>query len=79
MPLIHSAIKKMRQDLKKTKENRDFKVKLKSQIKKAKKGKTADSVKTAISLLDKAVKKKILKKNTANRYKSQLTKNKKVK
>jgi len=79
MPLIHSAIKKMRQDIKKTKVNRDFKVKLKSQIKKAKKGKNAEVVKTAISLLDKAVKKKILKKNTANRYKSQLMKSKKVK
>ena len=79
MPIIHSAIKKMRQDVKKTRDNRDFKVKLKSQIKKAKKGKNTESRKIAISLLDKAVKKKILKKNTANRYKSQLTKNKIIK
>lgn len=63
----------MRQDIKKTKINRDFKTKLKSQIKKAKKVKNAESIKKAISLLDKAVKKKILKKNTANRYKSQVS------
>lgn len=72
MPILPSAIKKMRQDEKKTLLNRAFKDKLHTAIKRAEKEKKSSSVNNAISLVDKAVKKHILKRNTASRITSRL-------
>lgn len=74
MPIIKSAIKKMRKDAIRTKLNKSFKDKLKQAVKKAYKDKSEDSVKKAISIIDKAVGKNILKKNTASRWKSKAAK-----
>ena len=71
MPLIHSAIKKMRKDETRTQANKIFIKKMKSSIKKALNTKKN---KEAVSLIDKAVKKKIIKKNKAARLKSKLAK-----
>lgn len=71
MPIIKSARKKMRTDIKKTKENRAFKEKMKKAIKKALKGKELSN---AVSIIDKGYKKKILKKNTAARLKAKISK-----
>lgn len=74
MPVIKSAIKKLRQDRKQEKLNDEFRKKLESAVAKAKKSKTAESVKNAISFVDKAVKINILHKNKGSRVKSSLSK-----
>ena len=74
MPLIKSAIKKLRQDRKREKQNDQMRDSVASAIKKAKKDTKGESVKQAISLVDKAVKKNILHKNKAARIKSSLQK-----
>jgi small subunit ribosomal protein S20 len=74
MPIIQSAIKKMRKDQKRTKQNKIFISRLKDTINKAEKTKETKVYREAISLIDKAVKKKIMKKNTGTRRKSKLTK-----
>ena len=73
MPIIKSAIKKMRKDKRRTKFNRLFRLRLKTAIKKAKEEKNKTTVTCAISLLDKAVKRHILPKNTGSRIKSRLS------
>lgn len=74
MPVIKSAIKKLRKDRKREKTNDTFRANVKSAISKAKKDKKAESVREAIVLVDKAAKKNILHKNKASRMKSALTK-----
>ncbi|MBI2036468.1 30S ribosomal protein S20 [Candidatus Microgenomates bacterium] len=74
MPIIKSAIKKLRQDRKRTKINRAKKENLKELIKKAKKSKTAEAVKKAQSAIDKAAKTHLIHKNKAARLKSALSK-----
>lgn len=74
MPIIHSAIKKMRKDAKRTKINKAFSSTLKAKIKEAKNNKDAKTFTQAVSYIDKAVKKHLLKKNTASRLKSHLAK-----
>ncbi len=74
MPVIKSAIKKLRQDRKREKQNDTIRATVKSAIKKAQKDAKGESVKAAISLIDKAAKKNILHKNKAARMKSSLTK-----
>jgi len=74
MPIIKSAIKKMRKDKKRTKLNKSFLIKMKASIRKAKKENKKENIKNAVSFIDKAVKKGILKKNTASRIKSKVTK-----
>jgi small subunit ribosomal protein S20 len=74
MPVIKSAIKKLRKDRKREKENDTFRAALEKAIKAAKKAKTAKSVSSAVSIIDKAVKKNLLHKNRAARFKSQLSK-----
>ncbi|RJQ27472.1 30S ribosomal protein S20 [Candidatus Parcubacteria bacterium] len=74
MPLIKSAIKKLRQDRKKEKIRDQFRKELDKSVKKANKEKKADLVKKAISLVDKAVKKNIIHKNKGARIKSGLSK-----
>jgi small subunit ribosomal protein S20 len=74
MPVIKSAIKKMRQDKKREIENNVLRVKIDRAIREAKKTKTAKTVSSAVSLVDKGVKKNLLPKNRAARIKSSLSK-----
>lgn len=74
MPVIKSAIKKLRKDRKREKQNDVIRASIKSAISRAKKDKKPESVREAIVLVDKATKKNILHKNKASRVKSSLTK-----
>ena len=74
MPVIKSAKKKLRQDKKRAKRNEKVLKSLKELIKKAHKKPSADSIKKAVSLADKAAKKHLLHKNKAARIKSSLSK-----
>jgi small subunit ribosomal protein S20 len=81
MPTTKSAMKAMRQSIKrrvrntKVKETYKGAVKdLKKLITAAKKTETAEALKKAMSALDKAVKKNVIHKNKASRLKSRLAK-----
>jgi small subunit ribosomal protein S20 len=74
MPVIKSAIKKLRRDKKREKINDAFRKKLEKSVKDANKKKTASSVTAAVSLIDRAVKNNIIHKNRAARLKSSLSK-----
>ena len=72
MPLIKSAIKKMRQDRHRTEVNRAKKANLKKAIKLAETNPTAENVSKAYSALDKAAKINLIPKGRADRKKSRL-------
>ncbi|MCX7955700.1 MAG: 30S ribosomal protein S20 [Patescibacteria group bacterium] len=78
MPIIKSAIKKLRKDKKRTKKNLKYINEYKKvfyQIKKSKDKKNNnffDLIKKYYSLVDKAVKNKIIHKNKGNRLKSKV-------
>lgn len=74
MPVIKSAIKKLRKDRKREEANDKFRYDLKQSIKNAKKSKKATAINKANSILDKAVKKNIVHKSKAARVKSSLSK-----
>lgn len=74
MPVIKSAIKKLRQDKKREKENDLLRNSLKSTVRIAKKDKSSKSVTKAISTVDKAAKHKIIHTNKAARLKAALSK-----
>ena len=74
MPLIRSAIKKLRKDRKRTIVNKAKKETLKGLIKKARVNKNTASLKTVFSALDKAVKVNLIHKNKSARLKSRLSK-----
>jgi small subunit ribosomal protein S20 len=74
MPLIKSAIKKLKQDKKKTKLNAKYRKGLKDTLKKMFKGGTSKNVKESYSAVDKAAKKKLIHKNKASRLKSRSAK-----
>lgn len=74
MPVIKSAIKKLRKDLKRTKTNDAIRKTLESTVKAARKAKSEKAVQKAFSVLDKAKKNHILHKNRAARVKSSLSK-----
>jgi len=82
MPVKKKAIKSLRQSLKRKKRNKRIFSNLKKQIKKLNALITEQKLdeaktflqKTLISQIDKAVKQKIMHKNTASRKKSHLTK-----
>jgi small subunit ribosomal protein S20 len=74
MPVIKSAIKKQRQDKVSEKRNDAFRKNLSDAVKKAGKTKSAKDIITAISLMDKSVKKNLTHKNKAARVKSRLSK-----
>ncbi len=74
MPVIKSAIKKLRRDRKVTRANNSFRGTLDSALRKARKEKTAKAVSAAVSLVDRAVKKNLMHKNRAARIKSALSK-----
>jgi small subunit ribosomal protein S20 len=74
MPLIKSAIKKMRRDARKRIGNRNVRLELKKTTKKALENPTPEFVNKANSVLDKAVKRGLIHKNTAGRNKASLAK-----
>ncbi|HVZ12759.1 MAG TPA: 30S ribosomal protein S20 [Patescibacteria group bacterium] len=74
MPVIKSAIKKLRRDRKREKANDAFRADLDRAINAAKKQKTAKTVSTATSIVDRAVKKHLMPKGRADRIKSSLSK-----
>lgn len=74
MPVIKSAIKKLRQDRKREKKNDALRSSLKLAVSKAKKTKSGKAVAQAVSIVDKAAKNKIIHTNKAARMKSSLTK-----
>ena len=75
MPIIKSAKKKMRQDEKRSGQNKKYENAYQKQIKLIRKQKNRDekSISTAYKLIDKAVKKGVIHKNKANRLKSSVS------
>jgi len=76
-----SAEKRVRQNLKRNEQNRSNRSKLRTQIKKlrsavasADKSLSTELLNPTVSVIDKAVNKGLIHKNTAARYKSRLTK-----
>lgn len=74
MPIIKSAIKKVRKDKVRAARNKKREISLKSAVKKARVSKTAKDLQAAFSLLDKAAKVKLIHPNKASRLKSRLSK-----
>lgn len=74
MPIIKSAIKKVRKDKTRTARNKKRELNLKSLIKKTRTSKTALDLRNVFSALDKASKVKLIHPNKAARLKSRLSK-----
>lgn len=74
MPIIKSAIKKVRKDKIRTERNRAKKSVIHTLLKKARSEKSLDNLSKAFSALDKAVKTNLIHRNKAARLKSRLTK-----
>lgn len=74
MPRTKSAIKKMRKDKKRTQLNKIYEKKYKEAIKKAKKTGDEKYLKEAYSMIDRAVKRKVIAKNKGSRLKSKVSK-----
>lgn len=74
MPIIKSAIKKVRKDKVRSARNKKKGLALKSLIKKARVTKTAKNLQNAFSALDKAAKVHLIHPNKAARLKSRLSK-----
>lgn len=72
MPIIKSAKKAARQATKRTEHNAEIKKDIKAAVKAFKANPTLETLKKAQSEYDKAVKKDLLKKNTASRRKAKL-------
>lgn len=73
MPIIKSAIKRMRQTATRRARNVSLKQDIKTAVKAFRAKPTATNLSKAQSQLDKAVKKNLLKENTASRRKAQLS------
>jgi len=74
MPITKQAAKKLRHDRTRTIQNKKSKGTIVQFVKKARKGPTAKSLSEAFAALDKAVKHRLIHKNTAARTKSRLAK-----
>ncbi|MCL5433171.1 MAG: 30S ribosomal protein S20 [Patescibacteria group bacterium] len=74
MPVIKSAKKKLRQDKKREEKNAKIKKLLSDNIKKATKKPSEKTIISAVKVIDKAAKNKIIHKNKAARIKSRLSK-----
>lgn len=74
MPIIKSAIKKVRKDKTRTARNKKRELALKLAIKKARTTKSAKDLQAVFSALDKATKVKLIHPNKAARLKSRLSK-----
>lgn len=79
MPIIKSAIKKLRKDKKRTVRNKALKRRYKDLVKKALGEPTEENIKKAVSVIDRAAKRNIIHKNKASRLKSRVMKPKKKK
>ena len=78
MPIIKSAIKKLRQDKKRTVRNRATRVRYKERLKKALADPTKENVNQAVSAIDRAAKKRVIHRNKAARLKSRAMRAKKA-
>ena len=74
MPLIKSAIKKLRKDRVRTIKKKNKKEHLKDMIKNARTDQSTENMSAAFSALDKAAKTNLIHKNKASRLKSRLSK-----
>lgn len=74
MPVLKHAKKKLRQDKKRTLQNRKMKDLYKKLVKKARETKTTKAIDAAVSSVDKAAKNHLIHPNKASRLKSSLTK-----
>lgn len=74
MPIIKSAIKKMRKDQVRYLRNRKRETALKAKVKKARMTKSAKDLQAVFSSLDKAAKVHLIHPNKASRLKSRLSK-----
>ncbi|HYD34942.1 MAG TPA: 30S ribosomal protein S20 [Vitreimonas sp.] len=74
MPILSNAKKALRSSERKAAVNRVVKSKLKTALDKVKAAPTADTLSTAFSALDKAVRRHMLHRNKAARLKSQVSK-----
>lgn len=74
MPIIKSAVKRARQAEKRTANNRQIKTAIKAAVKAFAAKPSQETLSAAQSEIDKAVKKGLLKKNTASRRKANLSK-----
>lgn len=74
MPIIKSAIKKVRKDKQRTKKNNERSTALKALLKKARNSKTAKDLQAVYSALDKAAKVNLIHPNKSARLKSRLSK-----
>lgn len=72
MPVIKSAKKKLRKDIKREKENLALEIIFKKALKSTKKNPTAKKLAEAFKTIDKATKRNIIHKNKAARLKSKL-------
>ncbi len=72
MPILKSAIKKLKADKRREKENLKVRQAYKSALKQARAKKTKAAVTKAFRALDRAAKKKVIHKNKASRLKSRL-------
>ncbi len=74
MPVIKSAKKKLRQDIKRTLRNKKLENLFQKAVKKAKKSPTETNIKEAVIIIDKTASRRIIHKNKAARIKSSLAK-----
>lgn len=74
MPNIKSAKKRVLVTAKKSSNNNDIKASMKTAIKKMEKEPTNENLVAAVKKVDKACKNGVIKKNTADKYKSRLSK-----
>lgn len=79
MPIIKSAKKKLRKDIRLTAFNKSRKELVKTAIKKATQSKATADIRKAISLVNKLAKRNLIHKNKASRITSRLSKLTKVK
>lgn len=74
MPVLKHAKKKLRQDVRRTQENKKVKESFKRLLKQAKAKPSKDSVRDAFQAIDKAAQKNVIHENKAARLKSNLSK-----
>jgi len=74
MPVTKSAQKKLRQDKRKTLQNKNLENLFKKMVKEAKKNPRVENIKKAVSAVDKSAKKNIIHRNKAASIKSTLYK-----
>lgn len=79
MPIIKSAKKKLKVDVRRTKVNRVYRNRMKEALKTANEKKTKKALQAAYKALDQAAKKRVIHKNKAARLKSRLVKKFKAK